>query len=243
MKQTIVAAARSGHAAPTRVVMLPAAYAAPGDFVQQGFVSAVRARRLDVDLVFAGFELQQVTDRSVLTRVRHELILPAFSLGLQVWLGGISLGGYLALCCAERHPQELAGLCVFAPYLGSHIITGEIARAQGVSGWNAGEPADDDDERRVWRFIQTLSSGSLAVHLGLGSEDRFANRHRLMAAALRPESVDVVPGGHDWPTWRRLWENFLDKRLAPHPKCLAPCPNPDPTLSGHRDEGENPADG
>jgi pimeloyl-ACP methyl ester carboxylesterase len=221
MSQRICEPARSGLAAPTRVVMLPAAYAAPGDFVQHGFASAVRARRLDVDLVFGGFELQEVTDRTVLARVRQELILPARSVGAQVWLGGISLGGYLALCCAERHPQELAGLCVFAPYLGSHIITGEIARAHGVTGWNVGELADDDDERRVWRFIQTLGSGSLTVHLGLGREDRFANRHRLMAAALRPESVDVVPGGHDWPTWQRLWENFLDKRLTPHPKRAA----------------------
>ena len=206
--------------------MLPAAYAAPGDFVQHGFVSAVRARRLDVDLVFAGFELQHVTDRSLITRVWHELILPARSRGTGVWLGGISLGGYLALCCAERHPQELAGLCVFAPYLGSHIITGEIARARGVAGWDAGEVKDDDEERRVWRFIQTLGSGPLAVHLGLGREDRFASRHRLMAAALRPESVDVVPGGHDWPTWHRLWENFLDKRLLPDT-------NPGSTLSEH----------
>jgi len=211
-------AARPGHTAPTRVVMLPAAYAAPGDFVQHGFASAVRARRLDVDLVFAGFELQQVTDRRVLARLREELILPACSRGARVWLGGISLGGYLALRCAAQHPRELAGLCVFAPYLGSHIIIGEIARARGVAGWTPGEPDEEDDERRVWRFIQTLGAGSLAVHLGLGREDRFANRHRLMAAALTPGSVDVVPGGHDWPTWRKLWENFLDARLAPHPK-------------------------
>jgi pimeloyl-ACP methyl ester carboxylesterase len=216
VRQTVCEPARSAHTAPTRVVMLPAAYAAPADFVLHGFASAVRARRLDVDLVFAGFELQHVTDRTVLTQVRQELILPARSLGVRVWLGGISLGGYLALCCAERHPQELAGLCVFAPYLGSHIVTGEIARAEGLAGWNAGELADDDDERRVWRFIQTLGSGSLTVHLGLGREDRFASRHRLMAAALTPESVDVVPGGHDWPTWHRLWENFLDKRLSEH---------------------------
>jgi pimeloyl-ACP methyl ester carboxylesterase len=202
--QSLVEPARFGHTAPTRVVLLPAAYAVPGDFVRHGFVRAVRARGLDVDLMFAGFELQHVTDRSVFTRVRQELILPACSVGARVWLGGISLGGYLALCCAERHPHELAGLCVFAPYLGSHIITNEIA--------------DDDDERRVWRFIQGLGSGSLAVYLGLGREDRFASRHRLMAAALRPESVDIVPGGHDWATWHRLWESFLDKRLAPHPE-------------------------
>jgi len=218
MTGVICDAARPGHPAPIRVVMLPAAYAGSGDFVQHGFVSAVRALRLNVDLVFAGFELQHVTDRSVLTRIWQELILPARSLGARVWLGGISLGGYLALCCAEQHPQELAGLCVFAPYLGSHIVTGEIARARGVAGWTPGELAEEDEERRVWRFIQSLGAGSLTVHLGLGREDRFANRHRLMAAALPPGSVDIVSGGHDWPTWRKLWENFLDARLTPHPK-------------------------
>jgi pimeloyl-ACP methyl ester carboxylesterase len=215
---TIFAAARAGHTAPRRVVMLPAAYSGPDDFVREGFVSTARERHLDVDLVFAGVELQQVIDRTVLTRVRQELILPARSLGCAVWLGGISLGGYLALCCAEQHPAELAGLCVFAPYLGSHIVTGEIARARGVEGWDPPELANDDDERRVWRFIKSLRSGALTVHLGLGSEDRFAERHRLLAAALAPTDVDSVPGGHDWPTWRRLWERFLDIRLAPHPE-------------------------
>jgi len=216
MSQVILQTARAGHTAPVRIVMLPAAYSAAGAFVEHGFGHAVRERQLDIDLVFAAFELPHVTDRTVLTHLRHELILPARAGGASVWLGGISLGGYLALCYAERHGQELGGLCLFAPYLGSHIITGEIARAQGVRDWRPGELAEDDDERRVWRFIRTLGSGPLAVHLGLGREDRFADRHRLMAAALTPESVDVVPGGHDWPTCQRLWENFLDARLAPH---------------------------
>jgi hypothetical protein len=34
-----------------------------------------------------------------------------------------------------------------------------------------------------------------------------------MAAAVETGSVDIVPGGHEWPAWLRLWENFLDKRL------------------------------
>ncbi len=124
----------------------------------------------------------------------------------------------MALCCAERHTSEIDGLCLLAPYLGSHIVTDEIERAAGVQRWRPGELADDDEERRVWRFIQRCAAGgALAMHLGIGREDRFAPRHRLLAAALDPASVDVVPGGHDWPTWLRLWERFLDVRLAPRP--------------------------
>jgi enterochelin esterase-like enzyme len=213
----IIEAASAGRTAPTRVVMLPAAYTEPSDFVQHGFVRAVRERSLEVDLMFAGFRLEELTDRSLFGRLHAELILPSRALGCALWMGGISLGGYVALCCAERHPQELAGLCLFAPYLGSHLVTAEIDRAGDLESWRPEEPADDDDERRVWRFIRTLRAGPLPVHLGLGREDRFASRHRLMAAALSASSVDTVRGGHDWPTWRRLWNRFLDARLALKP--------------------------
>ena len=212
--QVIFAPVRAGSIAPVRIVMLPAAYTGPDDFVREGFIDALRERRLDVDLVFAGIELQQVIDRTAPEQLRKELILPARAQGCAVWLGGISLGGYLALCCAARHPAELAGLCVFAPYLGSHIVTGEIKRARGVENWEPAALASDDDERQVWRFIKSLRSSGPAIHLGLGSEDRFAVRHRLMAAALAPTQIDTVSGGHDWPTWRQLWHRFLDARLA-----------------------------
>jgi pimeloyl-ACP methyl ester carboxylesterase len=214
--RTIVDAASGGRPAATRVVMLPAAFTEPSDFVQQGFARAVRERSLEVDLVFAGFRLEELLDRSLFARLREELILPARALGCSLWIGGISLGGYVALGCAERHPEELAGLCLFAPYLGSHLVTAEIERA-GIEGWRPAAVPEDDDERRIWKFIRTLRNGPLPVHLGLGREDRFAARHRLMAAALTPGSFDTVAGGHDWPTWRRLWERFLDTRLAGRP--------------------------
>jgi pimeloyl-ACP methyl ester carboxylesterase len=214
MIPTVVEAAHPGRIAPTRVVMLPGAYSGPADFVQQGFVRAVRERSLEVDLVYAGFGLEQVIDQSVFTRLLEDIILPARKLGATLWIGGISLGGYLALGCAERHPCEFAGLCLLAPYLGSHLITDEIARAQGIETWHPGEPGHADDDRRIWRFIRTLRAGPLTVHLGVGRDDRFARRHDLLAAALAPASVDIVPGGHDWPTWRRLWGRFLDARLV-----------------------------
>jgi pimeloyl-ACP methyl ester carboxylesterase len=212
--QSTVDLAHSGRSAPTLVVMLPPAYSGPEDFVRAGFVAAAHERRLEIDLVFVALELQHVADRTLLTALWQEVLLPASVEGRALWLGGISFGAYLALACAERHPGDLAGLCVLAPWLGTHLVTGEIARARDVHAWLPGEAAEDDEERRVWRFIKTQGSGALPIHLGMGREDRFAERHRLMAAALKPDSVDVVPGGHDWPTWKRLWERFLERRLA-----------------------------
>jgi pimeloyl-ACP methyl ester carboxylesterase len=168
-----------------------------------------------VDLGFVELKLPHLTDRSVLRRLRHEVVLPARASGCnRIWLGGISLGGFLAMAYAERFPKEIDGLCLLAPYLGNHIVIGEIERANGVREWNPGTVADDDDERRIWRFIKEQGTRALPLHLGFGQDDRFAASQRLMATALPPESVDVVPGGHEWPTWLRLWENFLMKRFA-----------------------------
>jgi hypothetical protein len=51
------------------------------------------------------------------------------------------------------------------------------------------------------------------MYLGYGQEDRFSAAHRLLARELPAEAVDVIGGGHDWRTWTRLWENFLDSRF------------------------------
>lgn len=117
---------------------------------------------------------------------------------------------------AERYSSEIDGLCLLAPYLGNHMITGEIERASGVAGWEPGELRPDDDERRVWRFIKLRASYPVEIHLGYGSEDRFADSHRMMAEALDPHRVQVVAGGHDWSTWTRLWTDFLDRQLVQH---------------------------
>jgi len=129
----IYAAADDTRAAPDCIVMLPAAFCAAEDFVREGFVSAARACAVPLDLVFVQPTARHVTDRSVLTRLHEEVILPARARGSRAWLGGISLGGYLALGYAARHAGELEGLCLLAPYLGSHLVTGEIARAGGVA--------------------------------------------------------------------------------------------------------------
>jgi pimeloyl-ACP methyl ester carboxylesterase len=212
--RTITESARPGIIADTRVLLLPAAYTGPEDFVRAGFVSAVRERQLPIDLVLAEVNLQHLTDRTILRRLRHELVLPARALGCpRIWICGISLGGFISLAYAERYTSEVDGLCLLAPYLGNHIVTSEVARANGVASWEPGEIAADDDERRVWRFIKNHRSTPVSLHLGFGSEDRFAAGHRMMAAALGPQNVDSVPGGHDWPAWRQLWNNFLQTRF------------------------------
>jgi enterochelin esterase-like enzyme len=196
------------------VVWLPGAYQSAQDFLAAGFARAVQSRRRALDLCFVDLELAYMTDRSALDELRAQIVRPARAAGASVWLGGISLGGLLALDFAASYPDEFEGLCLLAPYLGSRILTAEIAAAPGLAAWQPGELAQDDDERRIWRYIKSRGTASRPLYLGFGRQDRFAAAHELLAAALPPDTVDAIPGGHDWSTWRRLWENFLDSRPA-----------------------------
>ena len=184
------------------------------DFVTAGFAEAVRTRKAPLDLTFVDLELAHVGDRSALQKLRSDIVLPAHAAGISIWLGGISLGGLLALDYAASYPDELAGLCLLAPYLGSRILTAEIVHAPGLAAWLPGELAENDEERRIWRYIKHRRAESLLLYLGFEQADRFAAAHELLAATLPADCVEVIEGGHEWSTWSKLWEKFLDSQIA-----------------------------
>jgi pimeloyl-ACP methyl ester carboxylesterase len=203
--------ASPGSLATMRIVLLPGAYNAPEEFEREGFVDAVRERGLAIDLEFVAPDLQHLMDHHVLESLHRDVVIPAITAGCSsVWLGGVSLGGFIALAYAERWPDDLSGLCLLAPYLGSRILTGEVASAGGVRSWYPGTISDNDEERRIWAFIRGLPSSGLKVGLGIGRHDRFGHGHALLADALSDDLVNVIDGGHEWPVWRQLWGLFLD---------------------------------
>jgi pimeloyl-ACP methyl ester carboxylesterase len=204
--------ARADGAAAEQMLWLPGAYHSHRDFLEADFAAAVRARRLDIDLIFADLEMDHLGDRDLLRRLREQLILPARAAGVRIRLGGISLGGLFALDYVDTHPGEIDDLCLLAPYLGNRLVQAEIAAAPRLADWRPGELAEHDVERRIWRHVQSRGPGAEPVHLGYGRSDRFAPAHALLARELPPACVDVIDGGHDWPTWTRLWENYLDSR-------------------------------
>jgi hypothetical protein len=212
----VVIAARSGQVAARRVLLLPGAFQQPEDFIAAGFATAVQRRGLDLDLEFIAPELAHLLDRSVLGALHTEAIQPARAAGCrELWLGGASLGGFIALAYAEQRLPTLDGLCLLAPYLGNRIVTGEVAAAGGLQHWRPGPLAADDEERRVWALVQRLAHAPLQLFVGLGRSDRFGHGHALLADALPAAAVEFAAGGHDWPTWRALWERFLDRLAVP----------------------------
>lgn len=195
--------------AATLVILLPGAYMTPRHFVDGGFTAALDDSRIEADLAVPAIDLAAITDGSALPLLRAALIEPARSQGYRsIWLGGISLGGFLALAYAERYPGEVDGLCLLAPYPGSRITMGEIAAAGGLAAWQATDRQLEDPEFRVWRHLQSWPA-ELPVFCGYGRDDRFADGMGVLAAALPAGAVHTEPGAHEWPVWHSLWRQFL----------------------------------
>jgi alpha-beta hydrolase superfamily lysophospholipase len=195
------------------MIWLPGAYHSAQDFLDEGFARAAAQRQVPLDLLFVDLQMQHLDDRDAFQRLRSEIVLPTRDSGAAVWLAGISLGGLVALDYASSHSGELDGLCLLAPYLGNRMLINEITATSGLAGWEPGELAESDAERRIWRYIKTRVD-SRPLFLGYGRDDRFSAAHDMLAAALPADWVEVVAGGHKWGTWLNLWENFLDSHFT-----------------------------
>lgn len=211
--------------AQTLAILLPGALQQPEELAQAGLIDAVRRRSLSIDVMLPDLQLKYVgetMDGSLLQRLHEEVVQPAHLDGYrEIWLAGISIGGFMALAYAAEYPGRVNGLCLLAPYPGSRILTNEVRKAGGLGQWRA-HGMEGDGERRVWHWLQSQQARRMnapQIHFGYALQDRFASDQQLMAKALPEAHVDTVDGAHDWPAWQRLWNNFLD-RLVPRMNSL-----------------------
>jgi pimeloyl-ACP methyl ester carboxylesterase len=195
-------------------VLLPGIGDQPEIFSDEGFVHAIRERKIDADLVAVRAHWGYYEKHSIVERLHQDVILPARAKGYQnFWFVGISLGGWGALQYVRQHQNDVAGMLLLAPFLGNQKLFEEVQAAGGLDAWQP-ELSDPLDEQRLvmaWLRDFKQSQTSLKFHLSYGANDRFAKPLSYYAARLPQSHVDVIPGGHDWRTWRRLWQRFLDR--------------------------------
>jgi hypothetical protein len=196
----------------TLLVLLPPAFGTPQDFVGHGFVAAVRDRGLPVDVIVAGAIADHYLDRSVVARLHAEVITPALARGYRsLWLGGISIGGFGSLLYRSGH-EDVDGLLLLAPYLGSRPGVNEVLRAGGLAKWQPDSAAPRDHERDLLVWLKGVLAGDdmpQRILMGYGADDRFGPSIELLANALPAEQVVRRSGGHDWGTWGGLWGEML----------------------------------
>jgi hypothetical protein len=200
------------------LILLPGTGNRHTSFEDHGFIDTARAAGLNADILAVDTSYQQFSDLSIEKRLHDEVVLPARAMGYeQIWMGGISLGGLGTMVYARKNAKMLAGLVLFAPYLGNKGTLAEISAAGGLDVWSP-EFTDDHDERHVWALIKNYPNSALKLPLFLlyGSDDRFVEFHRLLASRLKPEAIKTISGGHDWPVWQALWQHFITEGPLSH---------------------------
>jgi pimeloyl-ACP methyl ester carboxylesterase len=210
---------KSSCIAPARtlLVILPGRGMTTRELEKEGFVAAVRSAGLAVDVLRADAHYGYYKDRSILDRLRADVVVPAQAQGYRaIWLAGISMGGLGALLYAEAHPGDVAGILMLAPYLGEPDTAEAVAKAGGPMQWPApaGPLPDAAIGPRAWRGVQDLLQRGDAIarpplYLGYGLQDDFAPSLRVLAQALPAGRVFSAAGGHDWDPWLGLWRRML----------------------------------
>lgn len=206
------------------IVLLPGRWSEPEAFERAGFARAVAERKLAVDLVAVDASFGYYRDRSIVTRLHDEVVSPARLRGYEsIWLAGTSLGGLGALLYLRDRPGQVDGALALAPFLGRPEVIAEIEATGGPARWTPPAHFERDDVgRELWSWLATWAATphAVPVALGWGEQDGLARSNRLLATLLPAEHSDSIAGGHDWPTWTRLWERFLDRE--------SPCGSPRP---------------
>jgi pimeloyl-ACP methyl ester carboxylesterase len=197
------------------VVLLPGRYGSPENFTYAQFAAVSIAGRVPADVIAADARVSYYFHGTLVERLHQDVILPARAHGYdQIFLAGVSLGATSALLYLGEHPQEISGVLLMSPYLGKDGVVGEVEMAGGLPRWQppaAFAPADF--ERRAWAVLKRMTGGggggAVPLYLAYGDHDRFLASDRLLAAVLPAGHVLIVPGHHDWPTWRVMWSRFL----------------------------------
>src|SRR5262245_15611963 len=135
----------SGMGRPdTLLVCLPGRRDRPEDFDRFGFAAAAARAGARVDLIAADAHLGYYYKRIIVERLHEDAIAPARPRYRRIWLVGVSIGGTGALLYAARHPENVDGIVLLAPFLGEEKVIDEVAAAGGLRNWRPPQPLAPD---------------------------------------------------------------------------------------------------
>ena len=127
------------------------------------------------------------------------------------------MGGLGSIIYLNKHPEYIDGALLLGPYLGNASIIAEISKAGGLKAWSPGSyDGDKDWQRMIWDWLKQYCAdpaGRTPIYLGIGNNDRYYNAQKLLADSLPEDRVISVDGGHDAPTFKTIWQKFLDKQI------------------------------
>lgn len=207
------------------IVLFPGFGDGPDVFHDHGFVETLAREAPDYDVYAADAHFGYYRKRTLLARLERDVLGPLRARGYrELWLAGTSLGGFGAVGYARTHPERVAGVLLFAPYMGPSEVVQEVS-AKGLCKFD-GLPGKEDSEANfaranfAWLKRQACEERGVSLFLAIGLSDRLLVPDRLLGSALDPAHVVVLPGGHGWKVWtpalERLAPLAFDKNEPPH---------------------------
>src|SRR5688572_21896947 len=169
----------------TLLVMIHGTGDRPESFEAHEFVRELVARGADVDAVAVHSKLVYFLSNQIDERIHEDVALPARERGVErVVLLGISSGGLGAIAYAHKHPEQVDGLILFAPFLGPHMFVREIEAQGGLLQWWPNAPFEEVEF--LWLFLADYGRGrsNPPIDLMYGEQDRFAKSLGVMARVL-----------------------------------------------------------
>lgn len=227
------APASSPAATPARclLVLLPGIGDSMADLVDHGMLAMVRERRVAADVLIADAHFGYYRTRTATQRIWEDILQPRIADYDEVWLAGVSLGGFGALLCASdvevAHHAPIAGILAVAPYLGGDGVATEVLAAGGLRSW---QPPREDPTigQQVFGWLRGYGDPAASrplLFLGVGAADDLRHQVRAAATILPASHVFHVPGEHDWPAFLAVWSRLLDQaplpRTAPDARAAA----------------------
>jgi hypothetical protein len=194
------------------LVFLPGVFDVVEDYEAHGFLRAVRETGRAVDMLLVDAHLGYYAARTVLERLRQDVIDPARARYESIRLIGISMGGLGALLYAARYPGHVTDVALLAPFVGEARIIEDIRSAGGPRSWNPSPAVELEYQQELWGWLKKYdpaSRESPRIVLGYGLQDRIVLGLGLVAGVLPADHVFTSSGGHDWRTWTRLWRAML----------------------------------
>jgi hypothetical protein len=221
------APASSPGAPPSRclIVLLPGTGDSIADLVDHGMLTMVRERQIAADVLIADAHFGYYRTRTAVQRLWADILEPRLADYDQVWLAGVSIGGFGALLCASdievaKH-APVTGILAVAPYLGGNEVADEVLAAGGLRSWQ--QPTGEQTVgQRVFGWLRGYGDPSATrpdLFVGIGEHDKLIRQVRAAATILPGSHVFEVPGEHAWPAFLAIWARLLDQ--APLPRGAA----------------------
>ena len=204
------------------VVLLPGFGDGPQQYVDNGFVDAVRAANPAFDVIAVNAHFGYYRNYSVIERLHQDILAPASERYDEIWLVGISMGGFGAAAYGMTYPELVDGLILLAPYMGSPDVVGEVMASGDLGRWVPPDLSAIDDEKQrrfyeLWQFYQRYVAApgrKPRLYLGYGDRDHLRPPNEFVAGVLAPERSLMLSGGHKWVVWQPLFAELVGRAIG-----------------------------